>query len=171
MSVMGRSAGRVLLRRSTASAASGQRGFSLIEVLVSLLVLGFGLLGLALLQTTALKATQSANHRTVATNLAYEMLDMMRANRLLSARYAFINPPDLVAMQPLADSCNVAANTGNVVTDDSNNWMCHVVRALPNATANVAMVAGVATITITWADERASWAPSPDTTLVVTSAL
>ncbi len=163
--------GRAMAPRTGMTPAARQRGFSLIEVLVSLLVLGFGLLGLALLQTTALKATQSANQRTIATNLAYEVMDMMRANRLLSFRYAYIDPSDVVAMRPLADTCDVAVDSGDVVADDSNNWMCHLVRALPNASADVVVAAGAATVTITWADERASWAPSPDTTLTVTSAL
>src|SRR5690554_8062465 len=62
-------------------------GFSMIEVLVSLLVLALGLLGFALLQTMNLRYTQSADYRTHATNLAYELADQMRANRLSAADY------------------------------------------------------------------------------------
>ena len=60
-------------------------GFSMIEVLIALLVLAFGLLGFALLQTLNLRYTQSANTRTQATNLAYDLLDQMRSNRLTTA--------------------------------------------------------------------------------------
>ena len=62
-------------------------GFSLIEVMVAVLVLGVGLLGFALLQTMSVRFTQSANQRTQATNLAYDMLDQMRANRIAAGQY------------------------------------------------------------------------------------
>jgi len=58
-----------------------QRGVGLIEVLIALLVLSIGLLGLAALQTQALKFNQGAFLRTHATTLAYDALDRMRANR------------------------------------------------------------------------------------------
>lgn len=56
-------------------------GFTLVEILVSVLVLGIGLLGLAGLQTTGLKSNHSANLRTQATLLAYDMADRIRANK------------------------------------------------------------------------------------------
>ena len=61
------------------------RGFSLIEVLIALLVLAFGLLGFALLQTMNVRFVQSANYRTQATNLSYELLDQIRINRIAAA--------------------------------------------------------------------------------------
>ena len=72
--------------RSMASART-QRGLSLIEVLIAVLVLGLGLLGLAMLQTTNLRLSQSANQRTIATNLSSDLLDDIRSNRLLAAKY------------------------------------------------------------------------------------
>lgn len=62
-------------------------GFSMIEVLVALVILAIGLLGFALLQTMNLRFTQSANYRTQATNLAYDLLDQMRANRFQAVWY------------------------------------------------------------------------------------
>ncbi|MBX9403991.1 type IV pilus modification protein PilV [Lysobacter sp. BMK333-48F3] len=64
-----------------------QRGLSLIEVLMAVLVMGLGLLGLAMLQATNLRLSQSANQRTVATNLSSDLLDDIRSNRLLAAKY------------------------------------------------------------------------------------
>ena len=63
-------------------------GFSLIEVLIALVILALGLLGFALLQTLNLRYTQSANYRTQATNLAYDLLDQMRSNHYAAAWYA-----------------------------------------------------------------------------------
>lgn len=58
-----------------------QRGVTLIEILITLLVLAVGLLGLAALQGLSLKAGQVSLYRTQATNLAYEVIDHARANR------------------------------------------------------------------------------------------
>lgn len=56
------------------------RGFSLIEVMISLVIASVGLLGLAALILGGLRATTSAAHRTAAVELAHEMAERMRAN-------------------------------------------------------------------------------------------
>ncbi|MFV0664519.1 type IV pilus modification protein PilV [Denitromonas sp.] len=60
--------------------ACSQRGFSLIESLIAMVVLSFGLLGLAALQINALKYNQVAHLRSQATTFAYQILDVMRAS-------------------------------------------------------------------------------------------
>ncbi len=57
-----------------------QRGFSLIEVMVALLVLAIGLLGLAGLQTLGLKFNTQSYQRTQAVLNAYDIIDRIRAN-------------------------------------------------------------------------------------------
>jgi type IV pilus assembly protein PilV len=57
------------------------QGFSLIEVLITFIVLSVGLLGLAALHATGLKNNQSAYWRSQATILGYSIIDSMRANR------------------------------------------------------------------------------------------
>lgn len=57
-----------------------QSGFTMLEVLISILIISIGLLGLAGLQTLSLKGSQSAYYRSVATQLAYDMSDRMRGN-------------------------------------------------------------------------------------------
>ncbi len=56
------------------------KGFTLIEVLIAMLILAIGLLGLAGLQATSLRNNMSAYNRSQATLLAYDMADRMRAN-------------------------------------------------------------------------------------------
>ncbi len=46
------------------------RGFSLIEVLITILIFAVGLLGMAALQAVSMRSNQSANFRTQATALA-----------------------------------------------------------------------------------------------------
>lgn len=64
-----------------AIALRAQRGVSLIEILITLLVLAVGLLGLAALQGFSLQAGQVSYYRTQATNVGYEVVDFARANR------------------------------------------------------------------------------------------
>ncbi len=59
---------------------SNQKGFTLIEVLVTAVVLGVGILGVAGLQIYGIKNTHSANERIQASYLANSIVDNMRAN-------------------------------------------------------------------------------------------
>jgi type IV pilus assembly protein PilV len=57
-----------------------QDGFSLIEVLISILVLALGVIGVAGMQLTALRTSQQSAFQTAALQLASEMADRMRTN-------------------------------------------------------------------------------------------
>lgn len=59
---------------------SAQSGFSLLEILISLLVISIGMLGLGGLQLFALKSANNAHFRTVASLAATDLADRMRAN-------------------------------------------------------------------------------------------
>ena len=133
-----------------------QGGFSLIEVLIAVLILGVGLLGLALLQSISLRNGTSAAHRTQATNLAYEMIDMIRANRPEAGNYNLIRFTDFAAINP--DACPAPA--GARWQQDRAIWRCAVVRALPGGEGNVeitpptATTAGQVRIRVRWLDNR-----------------
>jgi type IV pilus assembly protein PilV len=57
------------------------RGFTLIEILVAVLIIATALLGLVGLQAAGLRNAVTSYNRTLATQLAYSMADRMRANR------------------------------------------------------------------------------------------
>ncbi len=126
-------------------------GFSMIEVLVTMIVLAFGLLGFALLQTMNVRFVQSSNYRTQATNLAYELLDQMRANRY---QYAWYTNASFTAGSVNRAACS--RQTGGVtIAQNVARWQCQVVQALgEGASAQVQNNNGRITVGIAWADQR-----------------
>lgn len=68
-------------------------GFSLVEVLVSILVLAVGLMGAAVMQLTAARTTDQSNFHNNAVVLATQIADEMRANstEMRNASSSFLN--------------------------------------------------------------------------------
>ncbi len=58
------------------------KGFSMIEVLVTLVIMSIGLLGLASVQVWSVKNANNSNSRTLATFFATDMIERMRSNRV-----------------------------------------------------------------------------------------
>jgi type IV pilus assembly protein PilV len=64
-----------------------QRGFTLIEILIALVILAFGLLSLARLQARASLTEIEARQRTQAMMLVQDMVDRINLNRKSAASY------------------------------------------------------------------------------------
>lgn len=137
---------------------AGSAGFSLIEVLIALLVLSVGLLGLALLQVLNVRYTASAQSRTVATNLATEVLDMMRSNPRHVVLYNRITTQYFDGYAPPAGGCTSTGDTAASALNNIARWRCDVASRLPSGRGSV-VVAGneatgfQATVTVTWTDD------------------
>jgi type IV pilus assembly protein PilV len=87
-------------------------GVGLIEVLVAVAVLAFGLLGIAALQATALKNGQSSYQRSQAVTATYSILDRMRANRAVA----------LIGGYDIPRTC-VAPGAGDQAANDLRAWI------------------------------------------------
>jgi len=59
---------------------NSNKGFSMIEILVALVILAIGLLGMASLMLNSLQTSQSAALRSAATLAAYDLIERMRSN-------------------------------------------------------------------------------------------
>lgn len=145
--------------------ADTERGVSLIEVMVAVLVLSIGLLGMASLMGVSLRNTQSANYRTQAANLAYEYIDTARA-------YIAIGGGDKLGyiLQPAwsAANCDIATaplyNCGGGLDSlncDIRRLGDHVCRVLPGGRlrATAVPLGGnpdrlQLTVDICWTDDR-----------------
>ncbi len=149
-------------------------GFTLIEVLISILVLSFGLLGLAGLQALGLKNNVSAYHRGQATQLAYDMADRIRAN-IEEAKKSNTSIYNTLAASSanVQNSCKAApgCTTSELAQNDLYEWN-ESIKILPSgsgqinladqsvtikpagATPAVKTKVTVCTIIITWDDDR-----------------
>jgi len=85
-----------------------QAGFSLIEVLVTVVVLSIGLLGVAGMQASGLRNNHAAYTKTQATNLAMDMAERIRANPKGRANYVGFNSKSAPANSPgcISAGCN-----------------------------------------------------------------
>lgn len=127
-----------------------QRGISLLETLIAVLVLAIGLLGVAGLQTTNLKNSQSAHQRTMAVMLAGSMAERIRANAGVAATGAFA----------LSKTCSNISLAGSIQNVERSQWVAEILLALGGAGTSCGEVnydAGSRTYTIivSWDDSRA----------------
>jgi type IV pilus assembly protein PilV len=140
-----------------------RNGFTLIEVLVSLVVLSIGLLGVGKLMLFSSRANDSAYLRSQATSLAYSILDDMRANQQDA-----INGLYNVALGGYGNpgfTCTAAAPctvSGQLAQYDLYSWKNAMLGDLPQGDGTVTTaqsadpVTGatitMATITVQWND-------------------
>ena len=78
--------------RVDSSRRDRQSGFSMIEVLVSLLIIQVGLLGLVGTQVVAQRAESEAYQRAQAVILLNDMVERLNANRSYGSCFAFTSP-------------------------------------------------------------------------------
>lgn len=119
------------MRQST---SREQRGTTLIEVLISLLILAIGLLGMAGLQTVSLRNTQSAYIRTQATLLSSDVVERIRANLQAVEAGDYNNNTGAVE-----DSCKTVAGcgAGAMAGNDIAEWKIALQTNLPSGTGTV----------------------------------
>ncbi len=119
------------------------RGISLIEMLVALLVLSFGLLGLAGLQANSLRNNTSAFFRSQANAQAFDIMDRMRANR-----NAALNLNYNIAL-------GAGATGSTIPAIDLGEWKA-TLSGLPSGDGSVVCTAAtrICVVTVQWDDTR-----------------
>lgn len=129
-----------------------QGGFTLLEVLVTLVILAIGLLGLAGLQTTGLKNNLNAYQRSQATQLSYDIADRMRANVAAISSYVSIVPTNATAK--LACTTTSGCPAASMAENDLYEWNTSLEGALPTGVGTITQSGSVYTISVTWDDDR-----------------
>lgn len=130
-----------------------QKGFSLLEVLVTILVLSLGLLGMAALVTTGMRSNNVAQFRSIATQQTLDIADRMRAN-LAGVRAGSYD--NLAAGIPASNDCTaVECTAAQMAAFDHMQWNTANARFLPGGRGTVAgnLVNGF-TITIMWTEKE-----------------
>jgi len=155
-------------------------GFTLLEVLISIVIIAFGLLGIAGLQAFALKNNYSASMRLTATALAADMVDRMKTN-IAGVGSGAYNAPTAAPYSPankVAACLSTGCTSAQMAANDLAEWGERVAAALPGGSAVVCLdstpVDGTApgnaqcddsgfvgyVIKIWWSDDRTSRTPT-----------
>jgi type IV pilus assembly protein PilV len=135
-----------------------QAGMTLIEVLVSVLILAVGLLGAAVIQLNALKYTDSSRMTSQASFIAYDMLDRIRANS--GADYSW-------GQSERAPSSTSVASVRDL---DLHDFEANIAGfAGESAKGSVAVNQREVTISISWDDSRGAKAQGARETFTLTS--
>ena len=144
-----------IVTQPISSGARRASGFTLIEVLISLVVLSVGLLGIGKLVLFSARANDSAYLRGQATELAYEILDNMCANRQIAVTQGYDNALSFVPASP--GTCVTAACSSAVMgAYDVYIWKTRLA-SLPSGQGSVVTTGTptTATITVQWDDAAA----------------
>lgn len=125
----------------------GQRGFSLLEVMIAIFITAIGVLGAAAMQLSALKYTDSSRLTSQASFIAYDIIDRMRANADPSQleRYALVN---LEAAPGSATS---------VLSTDLIDF-ANAVGTLPDGAGSIEVDGSEVMVEISWSEGRAGGA-------------
>lgn len=111
-----------------------QRGTSLIEALVALLVLALGVMGMAAVQTRSLATARTTNLRALAIQAAEDLQDRIQANAALRYKPPLVNPYLTPWGPPPASNRNCAATVCDgpqLATFDLMQWKKELARSLP----------------------------------------
>jgi type IV pilus assembly protein PilV len=124
-----------------------QAGDLLIEVLIAVLVLGIGLLGIAAMQASALRNSQSALQRGQAATQIHTIFDAMRANRTNAIAGAYA----------LSRTCSAPTGSGLAGTDIAN-WLTGLQEMLGTTACGTISCDSdaVCDVTVDWDDSRAT---------------
>lgn len=128
---------------------SVQNGFSLLEVLISVVVLSIGLLGVAALQTNAVRYNASAHLRSIAISQMGDIIDRMEANSsgLASGYY---NNVSGVGTKPNCTTCS----SSQIAARDIYQWNYSNSLLLPSGQGTIQRNGSLLRITIRWDNDR-----------------
>ena len=110
-----------------------QLGVTLIELLVTMVIISVGVLGVAGLQIVSLQQAQEAGQRMVALQAANDLFDRIRVNKAQS--YARLRSAS-ITVESSIDCANESCSTAELRTYDLNYWACRL--GQPNSACKAA---------------------------------
>lgn len=142
----------------TPNSSRKNQGFTLIEVLVSLLIMTLGIVGVLKMQTQSLKSNQRAYFRTHADLLSRDMLARMQANKVAAREGKYKYTADTKPTST-TDCQTTECSATQLAEWDLYQWYEQVERQLPAGSAKVENFGGDKNrylISIRWDDHRTS---------------
>ncbi|WP_434632157.1 type IV pilus modification protein PilV [Chromobacterium sp. CV08] len=150
----------------------GARGFTMLEILISLLVLAMGVLAAIAVMLNAERASGSSYMRQMANQYAYDMVDRMRANpaQVSAGSYDVASgvSPSTFQSNCMSSACTASAMAGY----DKYQWLSDLQNNLPGGTGSIYSPTGGAStervVQVWWSDGNAASGGTVQTQIVRT---
>ena len=143
------------------------QGFTFIEVLITVVILGVGLLGLAAMESISVRRSHDAYLRSQAIMQAQEMADRMHANPAGVAAGGYNNIGATIVSPPtcldrtsttVAAAASTDCSPAQIANFDANEWLIANANLLPSGSGTVTVSSGIYTITLNWTETESAGA-------------
>jgi type IV pilus assembly protein PilV len=130
-----------------------QRGDTMIEVLVTVIILAVGVLGAAAMQVTTIQNLNSSYSASVAAMVAEDFSERMRANPIAALAGSYGDGSDPGGFPNCAAN---ACTTAELATYDLGSWWQVMTGVLPVASGEITRIIGTNTfvVTVRWDGDR-----------------
>lgn len=134
-----------------------QIGASMLEVLISLVLVSVALLGIAGIQVSAIKDSQGSQFRTVAVVLAADISECMQANGIAAVAGQYAVGAG-VATSSSANCAAAGCDSSQLANYNLNQWQAAVAAQLPQGSWQITHSTtgnpSTYTIVVSWIDRR-----------------
>lgn len=136
-----------------------QRGATLIEVAITVLILSTSLLAMATLQARSLQFNKGSSVRSQANVYAYDILDRIRINRGGASS----------GIEGYSADYGAAPTGNSLAVSDVTEWRQSLANALPGGEGKILCTGAtrVCTVTIRWSEEQMFGTSSSESTSVL----
>jgi type IV pilus assembly protein PilV len=135
-----------------------QSGFSMLEVMVSIIIFSFGMLALAGLQLSAFKYQSGATTRATVATLSTDIAERLRLNvdGARAGSYAYTVPYNTAKAATLTvANCGAACSAQQTAQNDIARWLTEAQTTLPGGAVNITGNATSGFIaTVMWFDKE-----------------
>ncbi len=163
----------MVMSRMNSTPRSGARGFSMLETLVTLLIITLWLLGTAGVQSSSLRLNKAAQYRTYAILLATDISERMESNKASAVNGGYNFTLAAGGTPPSASDCTqMKCNANQLASYDLQDWATRAQGLLPNVALSVSADASTPinyTINIQWSDRAPNVATGSTETLSYTT--
>lgn len=128
-----------------------QSGFSMIELLISLVILSVGLLGTAAIQSIGLRTASVALNHNTATQLSVEIIERMRINKDVLEAGGYDGEWDETSAETMQSPECSPCTADQQASLDLYKWV-QKVTDLNQGSASISYASGTVTVTIEWVD-------------------
>ncbi|WP_051560028.1 type IV pilus modification protein PilV [Marinobacterium jannaschii] len=132
--------------------SGNQKGFSLLEVLIALVVFSIGMLGLLALQSSSTVTLSNSQSLSDAVVLAQDMADRLRANSDEALTGAVYNGAS--AASESSKNCASGCSAAERAQKDVNDWFGDITTQLPGGGGSLSRTGSAFIVSVTWQDRQ-----------------